>query len=151
MTNITYNDHAEDTSFGSSDFIPFWKTSAAAARKISLPNLITSIAASNNRVTSIASSSTIQPNVDNVDLYIVTALAGNASILAPTGSPQQGQKLILRIKDNGAARTLSWASIYRAIGQALPSATTASKTQYLGFIYNSTDNKWDMVARAEEA
>jgi hypothetical protein len=84
-------------------------------------------------------------------MYIVAAQAATASFLAPAGTPQQGQKLIIRIKDNGAARTLSWASTYRAIGQSLPSATTASKTMYLGFIYNSTDTKWDMVAYAQEA
>jgi hypothetical protein len=148
MANKTYNDHAEDTSFGSSDFIPFWKTSASAARKIGRANLITSL--KETRVTTISSSSTPQPNINTTDTYIITALAQNASILAPSGTPSDAQKLIIRIKDNGAARSLSWASIYRAIGQSLPSVTVAGKVQYLGFIYNSTDNKWDMVARAQE-
>jgi hypothetical protein len=148
MANRTYNDHAEDTSFGASDFIPFWKTSASAARKIGRANLITSLKES--RVTSIASSATPQPNIDTTDTYLITALAQNASILAPSGTPSDAQKLIIRIRDNGAGRTLSWASIYRGIGQNLPSATTAGKLMYMGFIYNSTDNKWDMVAYSQE-
>jgi len=148
MTDITYNNHTEDTSFGSGDFIPFWKTASGAARKINRANLITSL--KETRVTTIASSGTIQPDIATTDTYIVTALAGNASVLAPTGTPSDAQKFILRIRDNGAARTLSWASIYRGVGQGLPAATAASKLMYMGFIYNSTDNKWDMIAYSQE-
>jgi len=70
---------------------------------------------------------------------------------APTGSPSQGQKLIVRIKDNATARALAWNAIYRAMGTALPTTTVLSKTLYLGYIYNLTDTKWDLVASAQEA
>lgn len=109
----------------------------------------------NKRITSrestTASSSTPTPNSDTTDIYTVTALAAGATFGAPTGTPTQGQKLIIRIKDNGTARALSWNAIYRIIGTTLPTTTTISKTIYVGFIYNSTDTKWDCVAVAQEA
>lgn len=103
------------------------------------------------RVTSTASSTTPTPNADTTDVYILTALAGNATFGAPTGTLSQGQKLIVRIKDNGTARTLTWNAVFRAMGTALPTTTVINKTLYLGFIYNSTDTKWDLVASAQEA
>lgn len=103
------------------------------------------------RVTSTASSSTPTPNVANEDVYILTALAANATFGVPTGTPVQGSRLLIRIKDNGTIRTLTWNAIYRAIGVTLPTATTANKTLYVGFIYNATDNKFDAVAVTQEA
>jgi len=98
-----------------------------------------------------ASNTSPAPNVDTTDVYIITALAGNATFGAPTGTPVQGQTLIIRIKDNATARTLTWNSIYRAIGTVLPTTTVVSKTMYLSFVYNSTDTKWDLVGYNQEA
>jgi len=103
------------------------------------------------RITSTASSATPTPNADTTDMYILTAQAAAATFGAPTGTPSQGQKLIIRVKDNATARALSWNAIYRALGVALPTTTTISKTLYVGFIYNSTDTKWDCVTKTEEA
>lgn len=103
------------------------------------------------RSTAITSSATITPSGDASDQYNVTALAVNATVAAPSGTPTNGQKLTLRIKDNGAARTLTWNAIYRVIGTTLPTTTVAGKLLYMGFIYNSTDTKWDCIAVAQEA
>jgi hypothetical protein len=101
----------------------------------------------NPRVTSTASSATPTPNIANEDLFILTALAEAASFDVPTGTPTQGQKLVIRIKDNASARALAWNAIYRASSDlALPTTTIISKTMYLGFIYNDTDSKWDLIA-----
>ena len=102
------------------------------------------------RVTSIASSATPTPDVDTTDLYVITALATGATLGAPTGTLVQGQKLTIRIKDNGGAQSLAYNAVYRAFGSALPTTTTASKTLYLGCIYNSTDSVWDVVAVTEQ-
>jgi hypothetical protein len=99
------------------------------------------------RVSSIADSAAPTPNADTDDLYLVTALAQTATFGAPTGTPTQGQQLMLRVKDNGTARTLAWNAIYRASADlSLPVLTVVSKTLYLGFIYNSTDSKWDLIS-----
>lgn len=103
------------------------------------------------RVGTTASSATPTPDADSHDVYTVTALAVNATFGSPTGTPVNGQVLMLRILDNGTTRTLAYNAIYRAIGVTLPTATTASKTIYLGCIYNSADTKWDVIGVSEEA
>lgn len=90
-------------------------------------------------------------NMDNLDMFVITAQAGALLFNAPGGTLTQGRKLIIRIKDNGTARALTWNSVFRAMGTALPSTTVLSKTLYLGFTYNSTDTKWDLIASAQEA
>ena len=102
------------------------------------------------RVTSIASSATPTPDADTTDMYIITALATGATFGSPTGTPVQGQKLMIRIEDNGSAQSLAYNAVYRAFGTALPTRTTIGKTLYLGCIYNSTDSAWDVVATAEQ-
>jgi hypothetical protein len=106
------------------------------------------------RVTSITDAATITPTGDSSDQYNVTALAQPATIAAPSGTPTSGQKLILRIKDNGTNRALTWTTTsgaYRAIGVTLPTTTTANKTVYIGCIYNTDATFWDVVAVATEA
>lgn len=98
------------------------------------------------RVNTITSSATPTPVWDTTDVFTVTALAAAATIAAPTGTPTEWQKLIIRIKDNATARTLAWNAIYRAWDVALPTTTILSKTLYVGFQYNSTDSKWDLLA-----
>lgn len=103
------------------------------------------------RVQSASNPSSITPNSGAQDEYRVVSLGGALTINAPSGTAQDSQKLIIRIKDNGTTRTLTWNSIYRAIGVTLPTATTAGKTHYIGMIYNITDTKWDVVAVGVEA
>ena len=101
--------------------------------------------------TSVASSSA--PAGDSrQNEYYVTALASGVTFSAPSGTPVNGNLLLIRIKDNGSAQTLGWNSIYKAVARALPLTTTASKTMYLGFKYNSSGTgTWDLIAYAEES
>ena len=106
------------------------------------------------RVVSIADAATITPTGDTADQYVVTALAQSATVAAPSGTPTNGQKLTLRIEDNGTGRALTWTTTsgaYRVIGTTLPTTTVAGKTIYVGCIYNSQDTFWDVVAVAEQA
>jgi len=108
----------------------------------------------NPRVTNITSNATITPPSDTVDQYSVTALAVPATIAIPSGTAVSGQKLTLRIKDDGTARALTWttsAGGYRVIGSTLPTTTVASKVVYIGCIYNATESFWDVVAVAQQA
>lgn len=114
----------------------------------------------NTRLTSLetipytgeASDTTPTPTAGSVkNIYELTALAGNAAFNAPSGTPEEGDVLIIRITDNGSARTLTWDSVYRASSYiALPTTTLVNKTMYLGFIYNDTDNKWDLVSYIDD-
>jgi hypothetical protein len=99
-----------------------------------------------------ASSATVTPTPDSIDLVTITAQAAALTIANPTPvtAVYQGQKLIIRIKDNGTARAITWGSQFRAMGTALPSTTVLGKTLYLGFIWNATDSKWDLLASGQE-
>ena len=99
------------------------------------------------RTSSSASSATPTPDIDNEDVFILTALASAALLTNPTGTPTDGQPLIVRIKDNGTPRALTFDTAYRASTDLpFPTTTITSKTMYLGFIYNGADAVWDMIA-----
>ena len=105
----------------------------------------------NKRITkrevTVTSSATPTPNSDITDIYTVTALAEAATFGAPTGTPTQGQTLIIRILDNGTARALSFNAAYRfSTDLAAPTTTVISKTIYLGFAWNVQASKWDCLA-----
>ncbi len=101
--------------------------------------------------TSTASSSTPTPTGNyKENEYYLTALAANATFAVPSGTPSNGNTLLIRIEDNGTARTLAWNAIYRAIGITLPTTTVLGKILYLGLLYNSTDSKWDCVSVVQE-
>jgi hypothetical protein len=103
-------------------------------------------------VTTIASSSTPTPTRTTTRTKLnITALAANATFGAPSGTPSDGDSLIIRVKDNGTARTLAFNAIYRALGVSLPTTTVISKTMYLAMIYNAADSKWDVLAVNNEA
>lgn len=107
------------------------------------------------RIGTTTTGATITPTSDTADQYNVTALDTAATIAAPSGTPTDGQRLILRMKDNGTPRALTWTTgasgAYRAIGVTLPTTTTANKTIYVGCIYNTADSRWDVVAVSIEA
>lgn len=98
-----------------------------------------------------ASTATLTCNLDVSDQNSVTALAAALTIAAPVGTLTNALRLVIRIKDDGTARALTWNAIFRVIGVTLPTTTTANKTVYIGCIYNSTDTKWDVVAVKQEA
>jgi len=98
-----------------------------------------------------ASNATPTPDCDACDQHNITALAEAAAFAAPTGSKVDGQKLIIRVLDDGNPRVLSWNAIYVERGATLPLITTAGKYLYIGLIYNDTESTWDCVAVSEES
>jgi hypothetical protein len=105
-------------------------------------------------VNASATSGTITPDGDTTDLYIAEGLTGAITLAVPSGTPSNGQKLLIRLKDNGTARGITWttsAGGYRAIGITLPTTTVLSKTTYVGCVYNSADSFWDAVATVTQA
>lgn len=99
------------------------------------------------RVASTTTAAAPAPNADATDIYILTAQASPAGFIAPTGTPYDGQPLLIRIKDNGTARLLTFSTAYRASADlAFPATTLAGKWLYIGFNYNAIDAKWDLVA-----
>lgn len=85
------------------------------------------------------------------DIFIVTAQAWALKFNNPSGSPQHWEKIIIRCKDNWTARALTYDTQYRAVGVTLPTTTVLSKTLYIGWVWNTTDTKLDIIAVAQEA
>lgn len=98
------------------------------------------------RVSSTTSTATLTPDVSAFDQYNLTAQAASLTVAAPTGTPVDGSKLILRILDNGTSRAITWNATYTSFGVPLPAATTASKTLYIGCVYNANNTRWDVIA-----
>lgn len=100
-------------------------------------------------VQSVTSSATVTPTFSD-DLVKITAQATGLTLANPTGTAKEGYGIVIRIKDNGTARSIAYGTQYRALGVTLPTTTVISKTLYLGMIFNSDDTKWDVTAVAQE-
>ena len=89
---------------------------------------------------------------DSYDGYSFTGINANITSMTSglTGTPTEQQSIILRFKDDGTARTITWGASWRAIGVILPTTTVLSKTMYVGAYYNATDSIWDVTAVAQE-
>lgn len=104
----------------------------------------------NPRVQTVTSSATVTATSAN-DLVVITAQAAGLTLANPTGTWVQGKDLVIRIKDNGTPRSIGYGGKYRAIGVTLPTTTVANKTTYLGVIYNSTDDTFDVIGVTTQA
>ncbi len=100
-------------------------------------------------------------NSDSFDQQSFSALANALTINADAGTPTDGQKAILRFKDNGTTRTLTFTGgaskafrdltgLLTVSGSNWTYATTANKTVYFGCVYNGADARWDIIALTAE-
>ena len=99
------------------------------------------------RISTITSSATPTPNVDNCDIFTISAIAEAATFGAPTGTPTDGQSLVIRIDAATTPRALDFNAAYRfSTDLPKPTTTVTGKVLYMGFIYNSIDSKYDCLA-----
>jgi hypothetical protein len=102
------------------------------------------------RVVVISDATSITINGDTTDIATQanTQSAGTLTINAPTGTPFNGQKIILRLLSTNV-QTFSWnAAFAGSTDVPLPTASTgSSKYDYVGFMYNSTAAKWQIIAK----
>ena len=91
---------------------------------------------------------TISLDAINGPRFKVT-LGGNRTLANPTNPQGSGQMIIIRVKQDATGnRTLAFDTKYR-FSTDLPSpvlSTAANKIDYLGFIYNQDDDKWDFIS-----
>lgn len=103
-----------------------------------------------SRVVAIADSTSITVNADTTDIATQenTQAAGTLTINAPTGTIVNGQKFILRLTSTNI-QTFSWDSVFNGSTDiGLPTSSSGSGlTDYIGFIYNNTSSKWQMIAK----
>lgn len=100
-----------------------------------------------NNVGTVASSATPAINVAYLDQFNITALAVNITSMTSglSGTPVDGQRLVIRFKDNGTARTIAWGASFVAAGASLLTTTVATKTHVTEFIYDATASKWGCI------
>jgi len=108
------------------------------------------------RVNSQTSIATLTPNAGTYDFYDITTQAENLTIANEAGIPTNGQRLFIRIKDNGTAQAISFSGATGATGTfmpinlTLPTTTSINKYQYIGAIWNNGRYSWDIVATSSE-
>jgi hypothetical protein len=110
------------------------------------------LAEQGSNTTSVVSSATPSVNSDYNGGLHITALAAAITAVTVTGSPIDGQRLVVRLKDNGTTRAVAWGSQFESVsGAALLANTTAGKRHTLVFLYDSTTSKWAAISQAVEA
>jgi len=121
---------------------------------ITVPTISSTNTLTNKRITQRVATTTDDAtaviDIDAVDVYELTAVA-NATTLSTTGTPTDGQKLIIRLKDAGVAKWLTWDAIFVEIGISLPAITVAGKRMYIGATYNAWASKWHCISYSLEA
>ena len=132
---------------GDANVRAYWNgANATFAGGLNLGGLLRTVASS------FSGSGAVTPTSDTCNQFNVGISGGDISFAAPSGSPLNGQKLLIRIFGDSVSRSItSWNAIYRAIGTSLPTTADANKTIYVGCIYNNTYSKWDVVGAAIEA
>lgn len=102
------------------------------------------------RVVAIADGTSITVNADTTDTATQanTQAAGTLTINAPTGTIINGQKIIIRLSSTNV-QTFSWNAVFQGSTDiGLPTASSGGGLyDYVGFIYNSTTSKWQMIAK----
>lgn len=96
------------------------------------------------RVVTTTDDATAVIDVDITDVYELSAVA-NATELSTTGTPTNGQMILIRLKDAGAAKGLTWTG-FTAIGCTLPTTTVAGKWHYIGIQYNTAATAWHAIS-----
>ena len=83
--------------------------------------------------------------IDDYDMVVMTAQNQPITFHEPTGSPVNGQSLIIRLKDDGTQQAITWNAIFVAGLVAIPQTTTVGEETYIEFRYNSDYSQWDCV------
>lgn len=102
------------------------------------------------RVVTVTQSATPAINTDNTDVASITGLAQAITSMTTnlTGTPVDGDALLIRITDNGTARAITWGSSFEASTIALPTTTVISTMLITEFVWNTATSKWRCVGVA---
>jgi len=132
-------------------------TGRVQSNAVTVPTISSTDTLTNKRITkrvgSTTSSATPTINTDDYDAYSITAQAADITSMTTnlSGTPTNFQTLIVRIKDDGTARAITWGASFEAKGTSLPTTTVISKVLTVGFIYDTVTSKWGCVASQQEA
>lgn len=99
------------------------------------------------RVVTHADLATVTPDADTTDIVLVPALSQGVTIANPTGTPVDGQQLMVRMK-SASTQTVSWGNKFRASTDValLTDTVSGAKWNRAIFEWNAADSKWDALA-----
>ena len=144
--------HATDTTLSRSS------AGVLAVENVEVPTISSASTLTNKRITKRVNVSTAPGATPSLDWgsYDIVALKDIGAAITSmstgiAGVPTHGQPFLIRMKDDGTPRAITWGASYRAIGVTLPTTTTANKTMYIGGFYNTTDTIYDVLAVGTEA
>lgn len=120
------------------------------ATNVPLTGALTALGLITPRVATLTDATSVTINSDTTDvaIQINTQAFGTLTVNGPTGTPVNGQKLIFRLRSTNI-QTFSWDSSFQgSTDLALPTGSSGSNLDdYMGFIYNTTALKWQLVAK----
>lgn len=101
-------------------------------------------------VVAVTQSATPAIDTDNMTTASITGLAQAITSMSSslTGTPVDGQSLIIRLTDSGTGRAITWGGSFEASTVTLPTTTVASTILIVGFIWNTVTSKWRCVGVA---
>lgn len=103
-----------------------------------------------SRVVAVADATSVTIDADTTDIATQanTQAAGTLTMNAPTGTIVNGQKIMFRLTSTNV-QTFSWNAVFAgSTDLSLPTASSGGgKSDYVGFIYNSTISKWQLLAK----
>ena len=104
------------------------------------------------RILVATSTATLTPNIDANNIYELSAQAVGLTIANPTGTANDGDVMLIRLKDNATSQTIAYGTVYSNIsGLDTIVTTTISKWHVLGYCYNATLTKWQCISLTTEA
>lgn len=100
-----------------------------------------------SRATDTSTSTPTPTGGSDINHYSLTALATNCTFAAPSGTPKDGNRLTISIR--GTTGTLGFNAIYNNSGFTVAASVIADTTIYLGYLYDTTEAVWNLVAYQE--
>lgn len=99
----------------------------------------------NPRVYIIASSATPTLNIDLYDEFYITALASAITSMTSglSGTYASGRNIVIKIKDNGTIRAITWGAKFATKYATLPTTTIVGKDLIVGLKYNISTNVFE--------
>lgn len=100
------------------------------------------------RVVSTTQSATPSVNTDNGDIFEITALAQAITSMTTnlTGTPVDGDVMMVQITDNGTARAITWGAKFASFAAALPASTVVSTMLPVLFQWSAASSVWNCMS-----
>ncbi len=100
------------------------------------------------RLVAVTQSATPAINTDNMDIASITWLAQAITSMTSslTGTPVNGDMMMIQITDNGTARAITWGASFASANATLPTTTVISTLLRVLVQWNSTTSKWECIA-----